>query len=74
MLVLSPDQIGRELDMRRTNVAREFTRLQQESRRAVEILGQVMAELGSERIERRRPARFARRVQRLPVITYSRKT
>ena len=74
MLVLSPDQIGRELEMRRTNVAREFTRLQQESRRAVEILGQVMAELDSERIARRRPSRFARSVQRLPVITYSRKT
>jgi len=60
--------------MRRTNVAREFTRLQQESQRAIEILGEVMAELGPVRVERRRPSRFARSVQRLPVITYSRKT
>jgi len=60
--------------MRRINVAREFTRLQQESQRAVEILGEVMAELGPDRVERRRPSRFARKVQRLPVITYSRKT
>jgi len=60
--------------MRRINVAREFTRLQQESQRAVEILGEVMAELGPDRVERRRRSRFARSVQRLPVITYSRKT
>jgi len=60
--------------MRRINVAREFTRLQQESQRAVEILAEVMAELGPDRVERRRPSRFARKVQRLPVITYSRKT
>ena len=55
-------------------MAREFTRLQQESQRAVEILGEVMAELAPDRVERRRPSRFARNVQRLPVITYSRKT
>jgi len=55
-------------------MAREFTRLQQESQRAVEILSEVMAELGPDRVERRRPSRFARKVQRLPVITYSRKT
>ena len=60
--------------MRRINVAREFTRLQQESQWAVEILGEVLAELGPDRVERRRPSRFARNVQRLPVITYSRKT
>ena len=59
--------------MRRTNLEREFARLQLESRRAVEILGEVMAELGPERVERWQPSPFARTVQRQPVITYSRK-
>ena len=59
--------------MRRINLEREFTRLQQESQRAIEILGKVMAELDPACVERRRPSPFARTVQRSPVITYSRK-
>jgi len=59
--------------MRRSNLEREFTRLQQESQRAIEILGDVMAELDPARVERRRPSPFVRAVQRSPVITYSRK-
>ena len=43
--MLSPDQVGREFEMRRTNVAREFTPLQLESQRALEILGKLLAEL-----------------------------
>lgn len=74
MFKLSPDQIGREFEMRRTNVAGEFARVQLESQGAVEILGKLMAELGSKRIDQRRRPRFARIVQRLPVITYSRNT
>jgi hypothetical protein len=60
--------------MKRTNVAGEFRRVQRESQGAVEILGKLMAELGSKRTARRRSSRFARVVQRLPVITYSRNT
>jgi len=59
--------------MKRTNLAREFSRLQQESRQALEILGEAMAEFAPDRAERRQPSPFARRVQRPPVITYSRK-
>ena len=59
--------------MTRINLEREFTRLQQESQRAIEILGKVMAELDPARVERRQPSPFASAVQRSPVITYSRK-
>ncbi len=59
--------------MKRTNLAREFSRLQQESRQALEILGEAMAELAPDRVEPPRPSPFARRVQPSPVITYSRK-
>jgi hypothetical protein len=73
-MVLSPDQSGREFEMKRTNVADEFGRVQRESLAAVEILGQLMAELDPKHTARRRSSRFARVVQRLPVITYSRNT
>jgi len=59
--------------MRRTDLEGEFTRMQRESQRAIEILGKVMAELDPARVERRRPSPFARAVQRSPVLTYSRK-
>ena len=74
MFVLSPDQMGREFEMKRTNVAREFTRLQLESQRATEILGQVIAELASKRVDDRRSSQFGPLVQRQAVITYSRKS
>jgi hypothetical protein len=58
--------------MRRTNVADEFTRLQRESQRVVELLGRAMAEPGTKRIDQRPLPQFALAVQRRPVITYSR--
>jgi len=54
--------------MRRTDLEGEFTRMQRESQRAIEILGRVMAELDPARVERRRPSPFARAVQRSPVL------
>jgi hypothetical protein len=59
--------------MRRTNLAREFSRLQLESQRALRVLGGIMDELAPKRVDLRRRSRFSRSVQRLPVITYSRK-
>jgi len=60
--------------VRRINLEREFTRMQRESQRAIEILGELMAELDAARVEPpRQPSPFASAVQRSPVITYSRK-
>jgi hypothetical protein len=59
--------------MRRTNLAREFARLQSESKRAVEILGQVMAELAPKRVDDRRPSQVGPLVQPTTVVTYSKK-
>jgi len=53
--------------VRRINLEREFTRMQRESQRAIEILGEVMAELDAARVERRQPSPFASAVQRSPV-------
>ena len=45
------------LEMKRTDVAAEFARVQLESQGAVEILGKLIAELGSKRVDQRRRRR-----------------
>ena len=43
--------------MKRTDVAAEFARVQLESQGAVAILGKLIAELGSKRVDQRRRRR-----------------